>query len=41
LTADEIAQGDDWAQDIYARYFNGTSSNEGTNGASSCGKFED
>jgi hypothetical protein len=36
LTVDQIADGDTWAQDTYARYFNGTSSNGLSNGTNVC-----
>ncbi len=41
LTPDQIAQGDAWAQDMYDRYFNGTSSNELSNGVNTCGGFDE
>ncbi|HEX4480066.1 MAG TPA: hypothetical protein VH082_04610 [Rudaea sp.] len=36
LTPEQIAQGDAWAKDMYERYFNGTSSNELSNGVNTC-----
>jgi hypothetical protein len=36
LTTDQIADGDAWAQGMYTRYFNGTSSNELSNGTNVC-----
>ena len=41
LTPDQIAQGDAWAQDMYDRYFNGTASNELSNGVNTCGGFDE
>ena len=37
LTAQQIADGDAWANDTYAHYFSGSSSNEVSNGANICG----
>lgn len=36
LTPQQITDGDAWAQDAYARYFNGSSSNELSNGVNYC-----
>jgi hypothetical protein len=36
LTAGQIADGDNWALDTYAHYFNGSSSNELSNGTNVC-----
>jgi hypothetical protein len=41
LTPAQIAQGDAWAQDTYDRYFNGSTSNELSNGVNTCGGFDD
>jgi hypothetical protein len=41
LTPDQIAKGDAWAQDMYDRYFNGTTSNELSNGVNTCGGFDE
>jgi hypothetical protein len=41
LSPDQIAQADAWAQDMYARYFNGTSSNELSNGVNTCGRYDE
>lgn len=41
LTSDQISQADAWAQDMYARYFDGTSSNELSNGVNTCGRFDE
>jgi hypothetical protein len=41
LTPPQIADGDAWAQDAYTRYFNGSSSNELSNGVNTCNGLED
>lgn len=41
LTPEQIAQADGWAQDMYTRYFNGSSSNELSNGVNTCGGFDE
>jgi hypothetical protein len=41
LTTQQVADGDTWANDTYARYFAGTSSNEVSAGANICANPED
>jgi hypothetical protein len=41
LTPQQIADGDAWAGDTYARYFSGSTSNEVANGANICANPED
>jgi hypothetical protein len=41
LTPQQVADGDSWAQDQYARYFAGSSSNEVSNGANICQMADD
>jgi hypothetical protein len=41
LTVQQIEQAKAWAQDEYTRYFDGTSSNEVSNGANTCALADD
>lgn len=41
LTPQQVADGDRWAQDQYARYFDGSSSNDVSNGANICQMADD
>jgi len=41
LTPRQVADGDSWAQEQYARYFAGSSSNEVSNGANTCQLADD
>lgn len=41
LTPQQIADGDAWAEDTYAKYFNGSSSNDLSNGVNTCNGMMD